>query len=250
MDLEASIGPVPAAYVAELVARTRAVLGGDLLAVCLMGSGALGDYRPERSDIDIAVIARRALALRAREALVGALEHDALPCPARGLELVVYDPGGLADPAGPAYLVNLNTGPRMGHDVSYDPAENPRFWFTLDVAIGRTLGRALTGPAPDRVFPELADALVRSAAHESLEWWWANGGHPYTAVLAACVAWRWIETGNWSSKGAAARWAADRGPEPEAVRAALARREGDDLRPLDPAAAGRFVGMVRERLAD
>ena len=201
MDLEPSIGPVPAAYVAELVARTRAVLGGDLLAVCLRGSGALGDYRPERSDIDIAVIARRALALRAREALVGAVEHDALPCPARGLELVVYDPGGLADADGPAYLVNLNTGPRMAHDVSYDPAENPRFWFTLDVAIGRTLGLTLTGPPPDRLFPELPDALLRRAAHESLEWWWANGGHPFTAVLAACVAWRWAETGTWASKG-------------------------------------------------
>ncbi len=250
MDLEPSIGPVPAAYVAELVARTRAVLGGDLLAVCLMGSGALGDYRPERSDIDVAVIARRALALRAREALVGAVEHDALPCPARGLELVVYDPGGLADADGPAYLVNLNTGPRMAHDVSYDPAENPRFWFTLDVAIGRTLGLTLTGPPPDRLFPELPDALLRRAAHESLEWWWANGGHPFTAVLAACVAWRWAETGTWASKGAAARWGADRGPEPAVVRAALARREGDDERPLDAAAAGRFVGMVRDRLAD
>src|SRR4051812_39188904 len=163
VDLEPSIGPAPAAYVAELVARTRGVLGSDLLAVCLMGSGALGDYRPERSDIDVAVITHRALAQRAREALVGALEHDALPCPARGLELVVYDPAGLADPGGPAYLINLNTGPRLAHDVSYDPAENPRFWFTLDVAIGRTLGRTLTGPPPDRLFPDLADGLVRGA---------------------------------------------------------------------------------------
>lgn len=249
MDLEPTIGAAGAAYVAEIVARARDVLGGDLRAVCLMGSAALGDYRPGRSDLDVAVVAERPLPLVAREALVGALEHDALPCPARGLELVTYDPSGLADPRGPAYLINLNTGPRMDHQVSFDPAENPRFWFTLDVAIGRTLGRALLGPSAADLFPELPDDLVRGAARDSLDWWSANGGHPFTAVLAACVAWRWSETGTWSSKGAAARWAADRAAEPDVLRAALDRREGDGARPFDEAAARRFVRMVRGRLA-
>ena len=190
MDLEPRIGAAPAAYVAEIVTRTRDVLGGDLLAVCLMGSAAFGDYRPGRSDIDVAVVSGRPLPVVARQALVGALEHETLPCPARGLELVAYDPSGLVDPRGPAYLINLNTGPRMDRQVSFDPAENPQFWFTLDVAIGRMLGRALLGPAPTELFPEMPDTLVR-------------GGHPVTAILAACVAWRWAESGTWSSKGAA-----------------------------------------------
>jgi hypothetical protein len=250
MDLEATLGAAPATYIGEIVARTRAVLGGDLRAVCLMGSAALGDYRPGRSDIDVAVVAERALPVVARQALVAALEHDALPCPARGLELVAYDPSGLADPRGPAYLVNLNTGPRMDRQVSFDPAENPRFWFTLDVAIGRTLGRTLLGPPPADLFPELPDGLIRDAARDSLDWWSAHGGHPFAAVLAACVAWRWSETGTWSSKGAATRWAADRAAEPDVLRAALDRREGDGARRFDEAAARRFVAMVRRELAD
>lgn len=250
MDLESAIGAAPAAYVAEIVARARDVLGGDLRGVCLMGSAALGDYRPGRSDIDVAVVADRPLPLVAREALVGALEHDALPCPARGLELVTYDPAGLAHPAGPAYLINLNTGPRMDHQVSFDPADNPRFWFTLDVAIGRTLGRTLLGPPPADLFPELPDPLIRGAARESLDWWSANGGHPFTAVLAACVAWRWSETGTWSSKGAATRWAANRAAERDVLRAALDQREGDGARPFDEPAARRFVAMVRAELAN
>jgi len=167
VDLDPRIGAAPAAYVAEIATRTRDVLGGDLLAVCLMGSAALGDYRPGRSDIDVAVVTGRPLPVVAREALVGALEHEALPCPARGLELVAYDPTGLVQPRGPAYLINLNTGPRMDRQVSFDPAESPQFWFTLDVAIGRTLGRALRVPPPDDVFPELPDALVRAAALDS-----------------------------------------------------------------------------------
>jgi hypothetical protein len=138
----------------------------------------------------------------------------------------------------------------MDRQVSFDPAESPQFWFTLDVAIGRTLGRALLGPPPGEVFPELPDALVRGAARDSLQWWSEHGGHPFTAVLAACVAWRWAETGTWSSKGAAARWAAERAPEPDVLLAALDRREGDGTRPFDEAAARRFVATVRDELAD
>src|SRR6478735_3437651 len=125
VDLEPRIGAAPAAYVAEIVTRTRDVLGRDLLAVCLMGSAALGDYRPGRSDIDVAVVARRPLPVVARDALLG--------------------------------------------------------------------------PPPAALFPELPDALVRAAARDSLDWWSAHGGHPSTAVLAACVAWRWAETGTWSA---------------------------------------------------
>jgi len=250
VDLEPRIGAAPAAYVAEIVTRTRDVLGGDLLAVCLMGSAAFGDYRPGRSDIDVAVVSGRPLPVVARQALVGALEHETLPCPARGLELVAYDPSGLVDPRGPAYLINLNTGPRMDRQVSFDPAENPQFWFTLDVAIGRMLGRALLGPAPTELFPEMPDTLVRGAARDSLDWWTAHGGHPVTAILAACVAWRWAESGTWSSKGAAARWAAERSAEPGVLLAALDRREGDGTLPFDEAAGRRFVAMVRDALAD
>jgi len=68
--------------------------------------------------------------------------------------------------------------------------------------------------------------------------------------LAACVAWRWAQTGTWSSKGAAARWAAERAPEPDVLLAALDRREGDGARAFDEAAGRRFVAMVRDGLAD
>jgi hypothetical protein len=184
-----------------------------------------------------------------REAIVAALDHDALPCPARGLELVVYDAAGLASPDGPAYLINLNTGARMDRHVSFDPRENPRFWFVLDVAIGRELGRALLGPPPHELFPALPDDLVRRAALDSLDWWWAHGGHRAAAVLAACTAWRWTAGEGWASKSAAARWAAARLADPAVVLAALDRREGDGTLAFDDGAAQRLVAMVRGELA-
>src|SRR3954468_17053752 len=66
------------------------------------------------------------LPLEARERLVTRVV--ALPCPVRGLELVLYAREDLADAA---FQINLNAGPRMPFAVAYDPAEVPRFWFVL-----------------------------------------------------------------------------------------------------------------------
>jgi hypothetical protein len=249
VDLEADLGAPVAGYLDELVARAGGVLGDELHGVCLMGSAALGDYRPGRSDLDVAVAVERPLPVAVRAAVVAALDHEALPCPARGLELVTYDRAGLADPVGPAYLINLNTGARMDRQVSFDPKENPRFWFVLDVAIGRSLGRSLAGPPPGELFPALPDALVRAAVLQSLDWWWAHGGHRAAAVLTACIGWRWAAGAGWASKGEAARWAAERVDEPGVISAALDRREGDGTAPFDDEAAERFVAMVRAELA-
>jgi hypothetical protein len=249
VDLEADLGADVDGYLRELVARARGVLGDDLRGVCLMGSAAVGAYRPGRSDLDVAIVLDRPVPVVRREAVVAAVEHEALPCPARGLELVTYDRAGLARPDGPAYLINLNTGARMDRHVSFAPDEDPRFWFVLDVAIGRALGRALLGPPPAELFPVLPDPLVRSAALDSLDWWWAHGGHRAAAVLAACIAWRWTAGGGWASKSAAARWAAVRLDDPAVVLAALDRREGDGTLPFDNGAAERLVAMVRGELA-
>ena len=88
----------------------------------------------------------------------------------RGLELVVYAREDLDDPLGPAFQLNLNTGPRMAQHVAYEPSEDPRFWFVLDIAIGREAGRALAGPPPAEVFPELPLPLVRSSLQQALAW--------------------------------------------------------------------------------
>jgi hypothetical protein len=249
VDLGADLGADVDRYLRELVARARGVLPDDLRGVCLMGSAAAGCYRPGRSDLDVAIVLDRPVPVDRREAVVAALDHDALPCPARGLELVVYDAAGLASPDGPAYLINLNTGARMDRHVSFDPRENPRFWFVLDVAIGRELGRALLGPRADDLFPALPDDLVRRAALDSLDWWWAHGGHRGAAVLAACTAWRWTAGEGWASKSGAARWAAARLADPTVVLAALDRREGDGTLAFDEGAAERLVAMVRGELA-
>ena len=92
----------------------------DLVGVYAAGSLALDAYEPDRSDIDIAIVCSAALPMATKESIVAALRHESLPCPARGLELVVYrtEVAGAAT-SDPGFEVELNTGPRMDFRATY-----------------------------------------------------------------------------------------------------------------------------------
>jgi hypothetical protein len=199
------------AYLDELVQRLRARLGERLVAAWQVGSGALGDFDPARSDVDVQALAPR---LARAELRALAAELSALECPVRGLEFVLYE-----DLREARFQLNLNTGPRMDHHEGYDPDAEPRFWFVLDLSIARQHRRALYG---ELELPELPRPVVLGAIRESLEWWRRHDAAQ--AILAACRAWAFLETGDWLSKGEAARWAQPR-VEGE-VRRALAARGG------------------------
>jgi predicted nucleotidyltransferase len=134
------------AYVAEVARRVDEVAGDRLVGVWLLGSAALDDYDPARSDVDVQAVTTERLGTAERERLVGRLAHEALPNPARGLEFVLYAREDLTDAAGPRLQLNLNTGARMERHVAYDADEEPQFWFTIDVSIARQHGRPLVGP--------------------------------------------------------------------------------------------------------
>ena len=198
------------AYLATLVGHVRDELGHRLVGAWLFGSGALGDFDPATSDLDVQAVTTVRLDRAEREGLAARLSHPALACPVRGLELVLYAREDLADPLGPAFQLNLNTGPRMAQHVAYDPSEDPRFWFVLDVAIGREAGRALAGPPAAEVFPDLPAPLVLRSLQQALDWYAANDSGGTQAALAAVRAWAWAEEGRWLAKGPAAVWLTSR----------------------------------------
>lgn len=210
----------------------RALLGARLVGVWLFGSAALGDFAPARSDIDIQAVSAGRLPRPAREALAAALAHDALPCPARGLEFVLYAREDLDRPAGPEFQLNLNTGARMEHHVAFDADQDPRFWFVVDVAIGRAHGRPLHGPPPAAVFPAPDAGLVLAALREGLDWQVAHGGSPVETLLGACRSWAFASDGRWRSKAQSARWARARLDDPGPVDRALRLRAGSREPPL------------------
>lgn len=197
-------------YLAELTRRLRAGLGDALAGVYVMGSAGTGGYVPGASDLDVWALVRGPVADDAKLALVGRVDQAALPCPARGLELVLA-----RFPRGPEPVVelNLNDGPRMERRVALDASGEPRHWFVLDAAIGRQGGRALWGPPPAEAFPAIPRSLQLAAIAESLDWYAAHEPDNRKAVLTAARGWRYLAEGRWSSKEDAARWAAARRPD-------------------------------------
>ena len=219
-------------------------LGPDLTGVYLLGSAALGDYRAGRSDLDLAVVVARRLGEPEKERLAGRLDHRTLPCPARKLELVVYERDRLRR-EDVSFELDLNTGPGL-HEWRGDPSASPRHWFVLDVAIGREHATALAGPPAREVFPEQGRGEILRALRESLDWQ-ADLAEPGDLVLNACRTWRFVEECAWSSKSEAARWAMRRSPDPSIVRA-LGAREG--RRPGPSRSEARpFAEEVRARVA-
>jgi hypothetical protein len=194
---------VIAAYLTELTGRLEGRLGERLVAAWVVGSGALGYFDPQSSDIDIQAVSTERLLRAELAALAAALSHNALPCPARGLEFVLYAREDLEDPRGPAFSLNLNTGPGMKHHGGYDPNAEPRFWFTLDLAIAREHSRPLVGPSPATVLPALSRELLLAAHRDSIAWYREHA--PELAAVTEARARVWETEGRWISKGEATR---------------------------------------------
>ena len=77
-------------YLDAVTARVRDVFGDRVVGVYTTGSLALGDYRPDRSDIDLMAVVAGSAGLDLRRKLASQLDHRVLTCPAAGLEFVLY----------------------------------------------------------------------------------------------------------------------------------------------------------------
>ncbi|MEV4664418.1 nucleotidyltransferase domain-containing protein [Micromonospora echinofusca] len=221
-------------YLADLVAAARDVLGDDLVGAYAAGSVGLGAYQPGRSDVDVALVCADALDPGRRRELVARLRHEALPCPARGLELVVYrrEVARSGTPE-PGFEVELNTGARMPFRATWAAADRPvedgLFWYGLDRSILHQSGLALLGPPAAEAFADLSPADLRRLLADALRWWLAlptppgDGPAPGAedAVLGACRSLVMVRHGVWLSK-------VDAG-----------RRLVADSRPAAPTAAGQ-----------
>ncbi len=241
------LGAEPTSYLRELVRRVENALSERLIGVWLVGSAALGDFDPRRSDLDVQAIAVERLPEAELTSLATDLSHESLPCPARALEFVLYARDGLTDPDGPAFQLNLNTGSEMSSHIGLDPRAERRFWFVVDVAIARGNAVPVVGPPAAAAWPELPRAMVAMALREALEWYAAEDGSGVGALLAACRSLAWATDGVWRSKRDAAEWARGRIPE-ESVDIALASREQASVRHLDPRQLAAVLELARAAL--
>jgi hypothetical protein len=158
-----------ARYLRAVVGRSADVLGDGLVGVYPTGSVALGAYTPGRIDLDVmAVVAQPPPEPVLRE-VAARLAHEALPCPATGLEFVVYPRDVVATAGGHAgFLLDLNTGRQLNAKVSTDPAGEPRFWYVIDRAITAQSEVSLVGMPVRNVFTAPPFETLREVVVESI----------------------------------------------------------------------------------
>ena len=185
---------VPRNYLDNLTGRLRAALGDALRAVYLTGSAAVGAYRPGSSDLDV-LVAVDGADRAALERVVATCSHEALPCPAAKLELVVYEAAELARPhVPPRWSLNFDTG-ESTHQVDYDPATQPAHWFVLDLAFASRHAVALYGSAS---IGTPSDDEIGQAFAEMIEWFEENERE--AAPVARARAEHWRTTGDFAPK--------------------------------------------------
>lgn len=236
-------------YLERLVARLQELLGVGLVGVYAGGSYALGGFDPQRSDLDVAAVTRSSVDVELKQRVAVALRHESLPCPARGLELVLYrEPAVLEPTADAAYELNLNTGREMPYRVSFAPGGAGGHWYAIDRAILREHGVTLVGRRAAEIFAPLPRTVVLGLLVESVRWHEQHDARGDDAILNACRAVRYAEEGVWSSKPEAGEWARGRLGEPELVSQALAARLGGTPPSRDLVTA--FLPHVRHLLDD
>jgi hypothetical protein len=254
--------PAELAYLESVVDTLRAILGDTLTAVYPVGSIALDGYRPGRSDIDLIALVDRVPPASVIRAVAARLCHDELPCPATGLEFVLY-PSETVNGVGAGYLLDLNTGRELPPRVGLDPAQGPRFWYVIDRAICYQSDETLYGPPPHTVlrpvpFGSLLPVVVESVRAHAAE----ITGQGDNAVLNGCRALWFGEHRRWYTKPAAATWALTAAPDfrpliasaiaSHRVSRVASRAAADDTAavPDDAAAFLAYVVQRLDRLAD
>ncbi|WP_432824800.1 aminoglycoside adenylyltransferase domain-containing protein [Dactylosporangium sp. CA-092794] len=240
------------AYLGAVVDRLQGILGGRLVGVYLAGSLAFDAYVPGRSDVDLVAVADRPAA-EDIAAVIALLSHEALPCPATGLELVLYDRATLARLSTEAgFVLNLNTGAELPFKAETDPGDGLTFWYPIDRDMVRQQRRALIGPPFPELVTRVRSRVLQPVVAESVAVQLEHlGEHGDNAVLNACRALRWHGERTWYPKRAAAAWAIERLPAEAALIGAALDSHAESRsagRRVDAEAAGEFLARIHRLL--
>jgi predicted nucleotidyltransferase len=236
-------------YLRGLCEPLRSLLGDDLVGVYAGGSYALGDFDRDRSDLDVAVVAKGVIPSESKQLL--AEEVGELPAaPARGLELVIYRlETARSSSAATTFELNLNLGPGMEERVDYDTASVPGHWFPIDRSILAQSAVTILGAPAAEVFAPVERSGLLAVLIESLHWHRDHSERPGDAVLNACRSLLFASEGRWASKPAAGEWALEQAAAPaRLVQDALAERRGGAG--PEPDAVAAYLDQAEARLIE
>lgn len=194
----------------------------ELVGVYLHGSAALGGFT-SASDLDVLVIADGPIPLAdVGRSLLGAVAEFPL-------ELSIVTSAAAAAPAPPfPFVLHVASPDRVVTDHGEGDSD-----LIAHFAVCNASGIALSGPAPAEVIgPIDRRELLAYFAHE-LQWGLDHADRRY-AVLNACRAAAYAETGQLLSKVNGGQWWIEHhGPDEQVDRALEAQQGGQDLGPGD-----------------
>jgi hypothetical protein len=195
----------------QLLSGAQAVLGDNFVGMYLHGSLAAGDFNPQASDVDFAVVTNHVVTAeqqRGLEQLAQQLFALVSEWPGR-LEGSFLSATAFASGACQEHF-SIRTGRRSGYDAQ--EIEGP-----LQRHMLRTKGIVLAGPGPTEFIAPVTAAELRAASARLLHNWWApqiKDQHrlhkrPYQiyAILTMCRIAFSLAHGQLASKPEAARWA-------------------------------------------
>jgi hypothetical protein len=220
--------PESVAEYARLVGRAAtAAAGNQLVAVYVHGSAVLGGWVPDRSDVDILLLAGDEVDHSSLEGIGLALASTASACPSRkGLESSVVLAREAAEPRPPwPFLLHVTTGggaPAIiaGADSPGDPD------LLMHYAVCRAAGWAVQGPPARAQIGAVPREVILAYLADEAGWGLENAPEAY-AVLNACRAIVFLADGQIVSKVAGGQIALRRGLGPAAlIERALAQQEG------------------------
>jgi len=210
------LGELERHQIEAAVAVIADVLGEDILGVALYGSAVAGGLKP-RSDLDLFGVLGRPTTPGERERILRGLlgvSRRGHPDPAaRSLELTLVARDAI-DPWRYPPRQELQFGEWWRHEYEsgdLEPWTDPNPDLATLIAQVRVEGRALVGPAPRELLPEVPAADLRRAMVESVPPLLDDLSTDIRNVLLTLARiWATLETGRFLAKDAAADRAAGR----------------------------------------
>lgn len=199
----------------DLLTGVKTILGDHFVGMYLYGSLAIGDFRPDNSDIDFLVVTADELPGEMVRALQALHAHIAASGSKWATELEgSYIPQQALRSYDPAHALHLNIERGEGESLRVKQHESDS---VIQRYIVREHGIVLAGPAPHTLIDPISPDELRRAVLDLLYSWWApmlddparllSPGYRSYAVLTMCRMLYTLQTAAVVSKSVAARWA-------------------------------------------
>lgn len=233
----------PLEYGQQLTTALREVLGESLVAAYLHGSAAMGGWTPGRSDVDLLFVTSRVVTTEDIERITASTNR--VNCPGTGVELsIVREPITLTE-GPPPFELHLCTGPGAKALPGTGHPGDPDLVMHFAACLAR--GVSVFGPAPGALLPPIPRPRMLAALLEELQWAAAEAPGHY-AVLNACRAAAFAETGEVLSKLEGAEWAERNGFHQRLARAAWTLQQTGRGPALDANSVGAVLRDAGDRL--